>query len=99
MSSTAVLSDPQAGALASDEFVPTPLVPWTDLVEIYSFPGQRPTRSRLRTLRDHNLASKGVQVPRRGDTGIEGTAAYHSALSVWSARLRQLGLSEQAEKM
>ena len=84
---------------SSFRFTANPLVPWTDVVQVYSAPGQQPTRSRLRTLRDHNLASKGVQVPRRSDTGVKGTAAYHSALSVWSARLRQNGVVELADQM
>lgn len=79
-------------------YAPNPLVLWSEVVATEA-PGQAPTRSRLRRLREHNLATGGVQVPLRGSSRVEGTATFHSALSVWSTRLRQLGLDAEAQQV
>lgn len=93
-----VVAEPDTDHFNLHRYAPSPLVPWSEVVTTES-PGQTPTRSRLRTLRDRKLATGGVQVPLRGVQKVEGTATFHSALSVWSTRLRQLGLEAQAEQV
>ncbi len=74
------------------------MVDWTELVAADT-PTEPPTSYRLKALRKRNEATAGVRVILRGGQRAEGTACYHSVLSVWSTRLRHLGHFSEADRL
>ncbi len=74
------------------------MVTWTELVAADT-PTEDPTSYRLKALRKRNEATAGVRVTLRGGQRAQGTASYHSVLSVWSTRLRQLGQAREADRL
>jgi hypothetical protein len=98
MAQSAALRDRPADHLGLGNFSPSPLVNWTALIAADT-PTEEPTPYRLKALRARNEATAGVRVTLRGGQRAQGTAAFHSVLSVWSTRLRQLGHAEQADRL
>jgi hypothetical protein len=98
MAASALLGDRAADHLGFDRFGPIPLVNWTELVAADT-PTEEPTRYRLKALRARNEVTAGVRVTLRGGQRAQGTAAYHSVLSVWSTRLRHLGHMLEADRL
>lgn len=89
---TAARTAPEAG------WLPSPLVGWDQLAALTS-PGKPASRSRVRTLRKNGRVSAGVKVYRRGTRAMQGAASYHSVLSVWAERARQLGHQDDADRL
>src|SRR6266536_1817950 len=98
MAATAVLDGRDGGPFNLDHFGPSPLVDWTELVAADT-PTEAPTSYRLKALRKRNEATAGVRVTLRGGQRAQGTASYHSVLSVWSTRLRHLGHVPEADRL
>jgi hypothetical protein len=98
MTPTAVRGDRVADRFSLDDFGPSPVVSWTELVAADT-PTEDPTSYRLKALRKRNEATAGVRVTLRGGQRAQGTASYHSVLSVWSTRLRHLGHVAEADQL
>lgn len=98
MARSAVLRDQVGFRFHLDEFGPSPLVDWTELIAADT-PTEEPTPYRLRALRARNEATAGVRITLRHGRRATGTAAYHSVLSVWSTRLRHMGRAAEADRL
>src|SRR5664279_5496464 len=98
MASSAVLGDRPADQSSFGQFGPSPVVNWTELVAADT-PTEEPTPYRLKALRARKEATDGVRVTLRGGRRAQGTAAYHSVLSVWSTRLRRSGHTLEADRL
>jgi hypothetical protein len=98
MASPVVLSDRAAHRFSVGRFGPSPLVNWTELIAADT-PTLEPTHYRLKALRARDEATAGVRVTLRGAQRAQGTAAYHSVLSVWSTRLRHSGHPVEADRL
>jgi hypothetical protein len=98
MAPSALVGDRAADRFGLDQFGPSPLVNWTELIAADT-PTEEPTPYRLKALRARKEATAGVRVTLRGGQRAQGTAAYHSVLSVWSTRLRHLGHTAEAGRL
>lgn len=85
-------------AATARAFAPAPVIEWTDVLAV-EMPGKPATRARLRRLVSERLITSGVEVARRGEHGMEGRHRYHSVLAAWAARMRNAGLSSQADEL
>ncbi|TCO43611.1 hypothetical protein EV646_112188 [Kribbella antiqua] len=77
--------------------LPLPVVGWDLLVRAFS-PAERPTRAKLRTLRNRH-GVQGVQVTHRGEHNAAGSGTYFSVLAVFAAHAERDGRPEEAHEL
>lgn len=78
--------------------VPAPVVTWETVVAATD-PISKPSRAKVRTLRQKGLLSGGVHVQQRSGGRASGSRVYHSALYAIAAQAKQAGDDSGAETL